>query len=98
MESDSARETRAVVTGVGLVCFALFAGVSLYTHSPYDVMDYHAAQSQEVQNKAGLIGAQLAHHAFCMYGIGAWVITVSMLIFGALMCSLRSYAGFVTKT
>jgi len=93
MESDNARETRAIVTGLGLVCFALFAGVSLYTHSPYDVMDYHSAQSLEIQNKAGLIGAQLAHHAFCVYGVGAWVIAVGLLIFGSAMCATRSMSG-----
>lgn len=97
MKSENARESTAVVTGLGLVCLALFAGVSLYTHSPYDVMDYHAAESQEVANKAGLLGAQLAHHAFCMYGAGAWVLTILMLVFGSLMCATRSMSGMVTR-
>ncbi|HYG78094.1 MAG TPA: DNA translocase FtsK 4TM domain-containing protein [Planctomycetota bacterium] len=98
MTSDNARETRAIVTGMGLVCFALFAGVSLYTHSPYDVMDYSAAQSHEIENKAGLIGAWLAHHAFCVYGVGAWVIAVLLLVFGGVMCSLRSMEGAFSKS
>ncbi|HEY3321903.1 MAG TPA: DNA translocase FtsK 4TM domain-containing protein [Planctomycetota bacterium] len=97
MTSDSARETRAIVTGLGLTCFALFAGVSLYTHSPYDVMDFHATPVQEIQNKAGLLGAQLAHHAFCLYGVGAWVLVFALLTFGCLMCSLRTMSGFLMR-
>jgi len=97
MNTDQMRESRAIVTGLGLVCLALFMGVSLYTHSPYDVLDYHAAQSQEMQNKAGLIGAQLAHHAFCLYGTGAWVLTVLMLLCGSWMCAMRSMSGVVAK-
>jgi len=98
MTSDNARETRAIVTGLGVVCFALFAGVSLFTHSPYDVMDYSAAQSHTIENKAGLIGAWLAHHAFCVYGVGAWVLTALLLIFGTVMCSLRSMTGAAAKS
>jgi len=97
MNNEESRETRAIVTGLGLVCFALFAGVSLYTHSPYDVLDYHAAQSQEIQNKAGLIGAQVAHHVFCLYGIGAWVLTILMLLCGSWICAVRSMSGFLAK-
>jgi DNA segregation ATPase FtsK/SpoIIIE-like protein len=97
MNSDNAREARAIVTGLGLVCFALFLGVSLYTHSASDALDYHAAQSQEIQNKAGLIGAQLAHYAFCLYGIGAWVLAVVMLVCGSSMCAMRSMSGFLPK-
>ena len=97
MENDNSRETTAIVTGLGLVCVALFTGVSLYTHSPYDVMDYHAGHSAEIENKAGLVGAQLAHHAFCMYGVGAWVITALMLVFGTVMCSTRSMKGLLTR-
>ena len=97
MNNEESRESRAIVTGLGLVCFALFAGVSLYTHSPYDVLDYHAAQSQEIQNKAGLIGAQLAHHAFCLYGVGAWVLVILMLLCGSWICAVRSMSGFLAK-
>ena len=79
-DNAECHESRAIVTGLGLVCLALFLGVSLYTHSPYDVLDYHVAQSQEIQNKAGRVGAQLAHHAFCLYGVRAWVLTILMLL------------------
>ncbi|MGD0091459.1 MAG: DNA translocase FtsK 4TM domain-containing protein, partial [Planctomycetota bacterium] len=97
MNNEECRESRAIITGLGLVCFALFAGVSLYSHSPYDVLDYHAAQSQEIQNKGGLVGAQLAHHAFCLYGAGAWVLTVLMLLCGSWICAVRSMSGFLAK-
>jgi S-DNA-T family DNA segregation ATPase FtsK/SpoIIIE len=98
MNNDNAREATAVVTGLGLVCFALFAGVSLYTHSPNDVMDYHASESAEIANKAGLLGAKIAHHAFCMYGVGAWVITLLMLVFGAVMCATKSASGIISRS
>ncbi|MFH0938998.1 MAG: DNA translocase FtsK [Planctomycetota bacterium] len=98
MKNRNYQESTAVVTGLGLVCLALFAGVSLYSYSPYDVLDYHVIESQDMANKAGLVGAQLAHHALCMYGIGAWVITILMLIFGAFMCATRSLAGTVVRT
>ncbi|HYF51824.1 MAG TPA: DNA translocase FtsK 4TM domain-containing protein, partial [Planctomycetota bacterium] len=97
MSSENTRESTAVVTGLGLVCLALFSGVSLYTHSPYDVMDYHALESSEISNSAGLVGAQLAHYAFCMYGAGAWVITLLMLVFGSVMCATRSMSGIWSR-
>jgi len=97
MNTDQAKETRAIITGMGMVCFALFAGVSLYTHSPFDVMDYHAAQSQEIQNKAGLVGALLAHHALSMYGIGAWVVTIILLVFGGVISATRSMSGLILR-
>jgi DNA segregation ATPase FtsK/SpoIIIE, S-DNA-T family len=98
MNKDNAREATAVVTGLGLVCFALFAGVSLYTHSPNDVMDYHASESAEIANKAGLIGAKMAHHAYCMYGASAWVITILMLVFGSVMCATKSMVGIFSRS
>lgn len=97
MDKENSRETTAVVTGMGLGCIAIFLGVSLYTHSSYDVMDYHSLESRELTNKAGLVGAQLAHHAFCMYGIGAWVLTVMLLVLGSAMSATRSMTGFTGR-
>ena len=97
MDNEETRQTSAIVTGLGLVCIALFLGVSLYSHSPYDLMDYHAGRSLEIENKAGLLGAQLAHHAFCMYGLGAWIIATVMLVFGFVMCSTRSMSGLAIR-
>ena len=48
MEGENTKESTAVITGLGLTCVALFLIVSLYTHSQYDLMDYHAAQSREI--------------------------------------------------
>jgi S-DNA-T family DNA segregation ATPase FtsK/SpoIIIE len=97
MANESARETTAVVTGLGLVCIALFAGVSLYTYSPSDVLDYEAAGIHEIANKAGYIGAHLAHHAFCMYGATAWVITILVLVFGSMICATRTLASLFSR-
>jgi S-DNA-T family DNA segregation ATPase FtsK/SpoIIIE len=97
MNNDKAKETTAVVTGLGLVCFGLFLLVSLYTNSPYDVMDYHAGYSGELENKAGWIGAQMAHYAFCMYGVGAWVIMALTVFLGIAMCSMRSMTGLLNR-
>ena len=98
MEGENTKESTAVITGLGLTCVALFLIVSLYTHSQYDLMDYHAAQSREIQNKAGLVGAQLSHYAFCTYGIGAWVITGMLLIFGSVISATRSMEGLFSRS
>ena len=97
MATDQVRESTAIVTGLGMASFALFLGVSLHTHSPSDLMDYQAAASLEIQNKAGLFGAYLAHHALCLYGVGSWVLAVLTLVFGALMCALKSMEGFFAR-
>jgi S-DNA-T family DNA segregation ATPase FtsK/SpoIIIE len=90
MNSGNTRESTAVVTGLGLVCVGLFLLVSLYSNSPYDVMDYHAGASGEIENKAGWVGAWLAHYTFCMYGVGAWVIMALAIVFGGVICATKS--------
>ena len=97
MDRDRNRELTAVVTGVGLSVIALFLCLSLLTHSPYDLMDYRAGTA-EIENKAGLLGAQLSHHAFCLYGAGAWVLALFLLAFGVMMCVRRSASGFTLRT
>ena len=97
MNNDKAKETTAVVTGLGLVCFGLFLLVSLNTNSPYDVMDYRSGISGELENKAGWIGAQMAHYAFCMYGVGAWVIMALTVALGIGMCAMRSMSSLLNR-
>ena len=98
MDRNRQREVTAIVTGIGLTGIALFLCVSLYTHSPYDAMDYCTNRSAEIDNKAGFFGAQLAHHAFCLYGVGAWVLTLFLLVFGGMMCIRRTTQGFTLRT
>lgn len=98
MENERAKETTAIVTGLGLVVLAVFCGLSLYSHAPSDVMDYEAASAGHLQNLCGLIGAKVAHHLLCLYGVGAWVIVLCPLIFGAMMCAARSSSGMILRT
>ena len=97
MDRNQSREVTAVVTGAGLTAIAVFLCVSLYTHSPYDMMDYRAG-GDEIVNKAGMLGARLSHHAFCLYGVGAWVLTLFLLVYGLMMCVRRTAAGFTMRT
>jgi len=97
MDRNRQHEVTAIVTGVGLAGIALFLCVSLYTHTPYDVMDFTAGVN-ELGNKAGFLGAQLAHHAFCLYGVGAWVLTLFLLVFGAMMCIRKTHARLHVRT
>src|SRR5579862_3456487 len=97
MERERQREVTAIVTGLGLAGIAIFLCVSLYTHSPYDLMDYRAGGGA-LDNKAGLLGAQLAHHAFCLYGMGAWVLTLFLLVFGGMMSIRKTTQGFTLRT
>src|SRR5476651_327169 len=97
MNSGNTRESTAVVTGLGLVCVGLFLLVSLYSNSPFDVMDYHAGASGEIENKAGFIGAWLAHYTLCTYGVGAWALMILMVAFGTWMCATKSIAGLLTR-
>ena len=98
MDRNRQHEVTAIVTGLGLTGIALFLCVSLYTHSPYDAMDYCTNRSAEIDNKAGFFGAQLAHHAFCLYGVGAWVLTLFLLVFGGMMCIRKTTQGFTLRT
>ena len=97
MNSGNTRESTAVVTGLGLVCVGLFLLVSLYTNSPYDVMDYHIGASGELENKAGWVGAWLAHYTLCTYGIGAWALMALTVVFGSWMCATKSIAGLLPR-
>ncbi len=97
MDRNRQHEITAIVTGIGLAGIALFLCVSLYTHSSYDVMDYCAGNG-ELENKAGFLGAQLAHHAFCLYGVGAWVLTLFLLVYGGMMCVRKTTQGFTLRT
>ena len=96
MENERAKETTAIVTGLGLAGLALFCGLSLYSHQPADVMDYEAS-STGVDNFCGLIGATVAHHLLCLYGMGAWVIVTSLFVFGMMICAARSLAGTLLR-
>ena len=93
MENDRQQETTAIVTGLGLAALGLFCGLALYSHSSADVMDYASAQGEASVNMGGLIGAKLAHHLLCLYGVGAWVFTFGLLGFGVLITFARSLQG-----
>ncbi|MCZ7647030.1 MAG: DNA translocase FtsK [Planctomycetota bacterium] len=97
MEHDRAQETTAIVTGLGLGGLGLFCGLSLFSHAPADVMDYHAASAGQVHNLGGLLGAHLAQHLLCLYGIGAWILTACLLVFGAMICAARSMSGMLLR-
>lgn len=97
MENDRAQETTAIVTGMGLAALGLFCGLSLYSHSPGDVMDYDVEQAGRVVNLGGLIGARLAHHLLCLYGFGAWMIIFSLVGFGVLITFARSLHGMTLR-
>jgi len=96
MENERAKETTAIVTGLGLAGLALFCGLSLYSHQPADVMDYEASGAG-VANFCGLVGATVAHHLLCLYGLGAWVIATGLFIFGMMICAARSLSGMVLR-
>ena len=98
MDRNRQHEVTAIVTGMGLAGIAAFLCVSLYTHSPYDVMDYCVNRSADLDNKAGFFGAQLAHHAFCLYGVGAYVLALFLLVFGGMMCHRKTTQGFTLRT
>src|ERR1043165_426229 len=98
MDRQRQREVTAIVTGLGLAGIATFLCVSLYTHSPFDLMGYRAGGAGGLENKAGLLGAHLSHHALCLYGTGAWVLALFLLIFGLMMCVRKTTQGFTFRT
>ncbi|MCW8129069.1 MAG: DNA translocase FtsK 4TM domain-containing protein [Planctomycetota bacterium] len=98
MENERQKETTAIATGLVLVVLAVFCGLSLYSQAPSDVMDFEAAAAGHTQNLCGLIGAKVAHHLLCLYGVGSWVIVLCLLVFGAMMCAARSAAGMLLRS
>jgi len=98
MEQDRARETTAVVTGLGLAALGVFSGLSLISYSPADLLDYDASSGGHVSNICGIFGARMAHNLFALLGGGAWVFTFCLLIFGVLMTAARSTAGIFLRT
>ncbi|GMV80654.1 MAG: hypothetical protein AMXMBFR7_18380 [Planctomycetota bacterium] len=96
MDHERSKETTAIVTGLGLAGLALFCGLSLFTHHPADVMDYHAGAAP-LHNLAGLLGAWTAQHLLCFYGLSAWVPVCCLLVFGVMTVAARSMSGLALR-
>ncbi len=97
MPNERANETTAMITGLGLVGLALYCGLSLHSYSATDIMGYDASTGGQISNQGGQLGAKVAHHLKCLYGVGSWVIAFGLLIIGGMICTARSFEGAIVR-
>ncbi|MBI3272046.1 MAG: DNA translocase FtsK 4TM domain-containing protein [Planctomycetes bacterium] len=83
------REKAREAVGLGIVCFAAFAVVSLLSFDPRDSasIEWSALQSP-VWNKGGRLGAAVAESLFSAFGVTAYV-AVALVAFWGMMIYLR---------
>ena len=60
-------------------------------------MGYQGNTGGQISNLGGMLGAKVAHHLKCLYGLGAWVITVFLLVIGGMVCTSRSLSGMLLR-
>src|SRR5205085_5731330 len=83
-ETKSAVHARGFsdIIGIALMALALLLLVAQLTFHPHDVAQNRVPTNETVHNWIGSFGAWTAHAFFMLFGAGAFVLPVLMVLFG----------------
>ncbi len=83
--------------GILLILISLFVFVSLIYHSPGDYSSAVFPGNEEIQNKAGTVGAFISYELLFSFGFGAYLLTGLVFLFGTLVFLRINVPNLVIK-